>query len=711
MSEEQLSHGHTQGIEPEQPRGEPPRRPSAERRLILSRLKSSAMVFVVAVIISFGLGWISSRLLSPAASQSGPQSGGSARKSAEQAQWWTCAMHPQIRQRSPGKCPICFMDLVPVSSGEEETLGPRQIKMTREAVALAEIETAPVRRLFPTRQIRLWGRVEFDETRLATISARFPGRLDRLYVDYTGVPVRAGDHLVEIYSPELVVAQQELLQALLSLKSAPRGSPQFEMASSLLKSSEEKLRLWGILPRQIEEIKQRGVATDHVTLYAPLGGIVITKHAKEGDYVKTGDPIYTIADLSQVWVLFDAYEQDIPWLRYGQTVTFETDAFPGERFTGRIAFIQPTIAESTRTIRVRVNVDNPGQRLKPGMLARGLVEAHLAANDAVFEPALVGKWICPMHPEVVADSPGACRRCGMDLVPVEEVGYVAKSETLTPPLVIPATAPLITGKRALVYVRVPGTTEPVFESREIDLGPRVSEGYVVHSGLEEGEEVVVKGNFKVDSAVQLAGKFSMMYTPEEVPSAAAGSALSKGKTTPVSAAFHAALAPVFSQYLVVQEALARDDATRAQEGFQAILASLRSPPQERLADEEDRVWERLSKQLLQAIENLDGKEKIEAQRRAFHQLSQVLIEVIRIYGYPGETPLVLVHCPMAFEGRGADWLQKPGEIANPYFGESMLRCGEVKEQIQPLKPLGLQNQAVENGLPPRGPVGPGVHRH
>ncbi|WP_347243496.1 efflux RND transporter periplasmic adaptor subunit [Thermogutta sp.] len=665
-------------------------------------------LIAVSIVAAFGVGWGAAQLMRHQASGGHTESERNQVQGEQKIKWWTCAMHPQVRQPGPGKCPICFMDLIPVYSEEETPLTIRQIRMTREAVALAEVETAPVRRIFPTREIRLWGRIDFDETRLATISARFPGRLDRLYVDYTGVPVRLGDHLVDIYSPELVVAQQELLQAQMSLKSATPGSTQYTVASSLLRSSEEKLRLWGILPDQIEEIKQRGFATDHVTLYAPIAGIVINKHAKEGDYVKTGDPIYSIADLSQVWAVFDGYEADIPWLRYGQTVVFETDAFPGEKFSGQIAFIDPTLREATRTIRVRVNVANPGVRLKPGMLARGLVEAHLAAEDTVFEPSLAGKWICPMHPEVISDSPGKCTRCGMDLVRVESLGYVAMDEKLTPPLVIPASAPLITGKRALVYVRVPDGEEPIFESRDIVLGPRVKEGYIVHSGLKEGELVVVKGNFKVDSAVQLTGKASMMHSVDQTSEVTTTKGPEFGSAgNPVLAR---ALQSLWSPYLSIQRALSHDEPGEAVAGFAAIEATLPQLLRADLPEKERQQLAEIVPHLQAACDQARNMQDMEVLRSAFRHLSQSLIEAVKQFGHAHEKPLVVVYCPMAFSNQGAEWLQEGEEVANPYFGSRMLRCGEVKERIEPLGTKGDVNPSTRGGSQPQPPMNH-FHQH
>ncbi|NMC19551.1 MAG: DUF3347 domain-containing protein [Thermogutta sp.] len=608
---------------------------------------------------------------------------------------WTCSMHPQIRQSKPGKCPICFMDLIPVSDNETSP-GPRQLRMTPEAVALAEVETLPARRLFPVREVRLWGRIEFDETRWTTISARFPGRLDRLYVDYTGVPVRKGDHLVDIYSPELNVAQQELLRAMASLESAAPGSSAYSIAASLLKSSEEKLRLWGILPKQVAEIKARRATTDHMTIYAPQGGIVITKHAQEGDYVQTGSAIYTIADMSELWVFFDAFEADLPWVRYGQPVTFETEAYPGEKFTGQVAFIQPTLDEKMRTIRLRVNVENPAGRLKPGMLARGVIESRLADGDQVFEPDLLGKWVCPMHPDVTADGPDRCTRCGMDLVPLTELGYptAEREEKLTPPLVIPASAPLITGMRSLVYVRAAGRDEPIFESRQVVLGARVREGYVVLDGLKEGEQVVVRGNFKIDSAAQLAGRPSMMHEAGEAGMqpghhhAASTEAMAESRLATADAFprdFTVALRPVWQGYLEIQQALAGDDAAAAKAGFQGVRRALASLDASALDQDQSRHWRVLLQQMIEACDAASRTEEIEPLRAAFDSLSRAAEELIRPAGHDLPRPLVRIHCPMAFSNRGANWLQMEGDVANPYFGAKMLRCGVPEATYPPRK--------------------------
>ncbi len=426
-------------------------------------------------------------------------------------QLWTCSMHPDVILPHPGQCPKCGMTLIPLTTGEE-MVGLRRLTVTEEAKALMGVETAPVERRFVTAEIRMTGKVAFDETRQATISAWVPGRLDRLYVDYTGITVRKGDHMVLLYSPELLSTQTELLQAIAAVKNLSSSEVDIirQTAQATVTAAREKLRLLGLTAEQIADVERTGRAADHVTIYAPVGGIVVRKDALEGMYVSTGTPIYTIADLSSVWVTLDAYESDLMWLRYGQKVEFTTVSYPGETFHGTIAFIDPVLDERTRTVKVRLDVPNPDGWLKPEMFVKALVRSRIAAEGKVMDEDLAGKWICPMHPSVVRDHSGTCDICGMPLVTSESLGYVSDAAAAEKPLVIPASAVLLTGTRAVVYVEVPGMDKPTFQGQEVVLGPRAGDYYQVRSGLEEGQRVVTRGNFKIDSALQIQARPSMM---------------------------------------------------------------------------------------------------------------------------------------------------------------------------------------------------------
>ena len=444
----------------------------------------------------------------------GGDGSGAPASAADSSQEYTCAMHPEVRMPNPDDlCPICNMALIPVGADAGAALGPREVSLTPEAAALINVETLPAQRRYLERPVRMVGRIAVDETRLSHITAYMPGRLDRLYVDYTGIRVRKGDHLAEMYSPQLLVSQQELILAQQSVDAMTDSTSDAVRRTNytLLNTAKDKLRLLGLTDEQIERIASSGDVTDHITLYSPVDGVVTQRAVSEGSYVKEGERLYTVADLSRVWLMLDAYESDLAWLRYGQSVSFTVEPFGDEAFTGTVAFISPVLDEQTRTVRVRVNVDNEDGRLRPGMFARGRVNATIASNSKVVSPELTGKWVSPMHPEIIKDGPGTCDICGMPLVPIEELGYaVLGASDAEPPLVVPDSAVLRTGERGVVYVQTGTKDQPKFEGRVVQLGPAGAGFVIVTEGLSEGEQVAVRGNFMIDSALQIQAKPSMM---------------------------------------------------------------------------------------------------------------------------------------------------------------------------------------------------------
>ena len=652
---------------------------------------------------------------------------------------WTCSMHPQIRLPQPGACPICGMDLIPAAStgeaakpakkvkyacsmfcvppmdrpgkcpicgmemlpveedaGDADTAAGPTLTLSPHAQKLAEIQTQPVRRAFPEAEVRMVGKVELDETRLGYITAWVPGRLDQLYVDYTGVPVRKGDHLVYLYSPQLATAQTELLQAIAASAQLENSSITSIRATvgEDIEAARDRLRLWGLTDEQIQEIETRGTPSDHMTIYAPMGGIVIHKSAVEGMYVDTGTRIYTIADLSHLWVKLDAYESDLAWIRYGQSVTFETEAYPGETFTGKIAFIDPVLDQTTRTVKVRVNVPNADGRLKPEMFVRAIVRANVAAGGKVMDPDMAGKWICPMHPEVVTDTPDVCRVCGMPLVPAESLGYVAVDGNGEAPLVIPASAALRTGRRAVVYVAVPDSPGQ-FQGREVILGSRAGDHYVVREGLSEGEVVVTNGNFKIDSAIQILAKPSMMnpkgggpapghkhgssLATTDQPAAATESKPAAAQPLRVPASFASQLDGLLDAYFAEHYALSRDDLPAANTAARNLDAALVSVDMTALDGSAPEAWMKRAADLKSSNTAVVSASDIESARRGFALVSETLLGVVRQFGGGSGRPLYQAHCPMAFNDRGANWLQDKKLIENPYFGSAMFRCGVIKE--------------------------------
>ncbi len=636
------------------------------------------LIWVGIVLIAFISGWM--------ISGSGPEQMADTHNHEQNAvTTWTCSMHPQIQQPNAGQCPICGMDLIPVKSQNSDQVGFREIALSDRARRLANIQVAAAERKFVATEIRLVGKIKYDETRLGYITARVAGRIDHMYVDYTGITVRKGDHLVELYSPELVSTQQELIQ---TVKSAKEND--LEIMRQNAASIRERLRLWGLTREQIKTIENSNKVTDRITIYAPMGGIVVERNGLEGMYVNTGPRIYTIADLSRVWLQLDAYETDVPWLRYGQEVEFQTETFPGEIFKGKIAFIDPVLNEKTRTVKIRINVDNKQAKLKPGMFANATVKSLVAAGGKVMDPSLSGKWISPMHPEIVKNKPGNCDVCGMALVRAEELGYVSSDQIeKEAALVIPATAPLITGKRAVVYVQVPGK-DGVYEGREVVLGPRAGDYYIVKEGLHEGEIVVVNGNFKIDSAIQIFAKPSMM-NPEggvvsgghqhgsDDKSVSQSSVMDQSRTgtmpAEISTVFLGQLDAVYSDYFNIQYALSHDQLDDANQFGQNMQISLDKTDHELLKGSAHDLWMKQLGVLKNSSSAIEGAETIAESRVAFEKLSNALIMIAQKFGSSGERAILLFHCPMAFDSKGANWLQDKEGTENPYFGSKMFTCG------------------------------------
>lgn len=644
-------------------------------------------LIVLALIIGISIGRGSMPDQHDHANEAGNATESQGQQASAESQMYTCSMHPTVRLPDPdAKCPICFMDLIPVTGSNSEPGSERRITMSKSAVALAQIETTPVARFLPEAQVRLFGRMAVDETRVARLTAYFPGRLDRLFVNYVGVPVNRGDHLAEIYSPELLAAFEELRQASRAVKEMENASSLVrESTEQTLLASREKLRLFGLTETQIREVESGGMTSDRFTIYAPLGGIVTHLGQREGDYVQTGTVIATVADLSRLWLDLEAYESQLPLLRWGQSVTFTVESHPGEVFKGQVSFIEPMVDERTRTAAVRVAVENADRRLKPGMFATAIVRTKVDAHGAIVSDALAGKWVGPMHPTVVRDEPGACDICGMDLVSAESLGVVGDPTTIVVPLVVPRSAVLITGERAVVYVRVPGAEKPTFEAREVLLGSRAGDFYVVRDGLEEGDEVVTNGAFRIDSSMQIAGKASMM-SPSGGGGAMSGhehggaAAPPAGEDVRAPDSFIHALKPVYAAYFEMQESLATDDVDGYRQGARDLRTALGLVRETGLVGPSLATWRRLRAQL--NIE--DTSADIAAARVRFETVSKAVIELAHSFGHHGSQSWQLAYCPMAFDNAGAEWLQRGDELLNPYFGAEMLRCGEFRATIMPL---------------------------
>jgi Cu(I)/Ag(I) efflux system membrane fusion protein len=659
----------------------------------IPRGKAGIISLAVVAVVAFSLGLL---LSGGDNHQNGEEAAGNSTE-ASVPEVWTCSMHPQIQLPKQGKCPICGMDLIPLETGSGDDLGPRQLRMSESARQLARIQTSTVKRAFAEAEIRMVGRVAYDETRVSYITAWVPGRLDRLYADYTGVMVSPGDHMVHMYSPQLLASQEELVQARRAIDALSDSQSRvlLSTARATVEASREKLRLLGLTPEQISEVERTGETSDHLTIYAPIGGVVVSKDALEGMYVQTGSRIYTIADLSRLWILLDAYESDLPWLRYGQRVEFTSPSFPGETFDAVISFIDPIVDPKTRTVKVRAVVDNSAGRLKPDMFTSGVVRSRIDQEGHVLDLQLAGKWIGPMHPEIVKDGPGDCDICGMPLVPAEEYGYAERvSDDPAAPLLVPATAALLTGTRAVVYVELQNRDEPTYEGREVTLGPRAGDFYVVRSGLSEGESVVTNGAFKIDAELQIQAKPSMM-SPEgggapahhhggdmPTPADAAHSepaAIPVDSPLKINADAQMAFAPVYYAYLASQNAQAKDDHGSARAAF-ADLATANTSVDMSLFEGDAHIrWMALSARLDIAADAGAKASDITSARSVFGDLSRAIVDLHGSFGHGEDRELFLAHCPMALNGEGAYWLQTEDVVNNPHYGSQMLRCGSIKE--------------------------------
>ncbi len=454
-----------------------------------------------------------------------PKASGEAASSSEV---WTCSMHPQVRLPRPGSCPICGMKLIPTSKLSAKKGDGNQY---------AGLETQAIARLELFKEIQTVGKIVYNESHVEFISARMAGRVDRLYVDFAGIEVKEDDHLVDLYSPQLISAQAELIVALEASEPSRNGVERLgdRFTAMNLLASREKLRLWGLLPEQIAEIERTRKEQTHVTIYSPLTGTVIEKNVRLGQYIKEGDQLYRIAELDPIWLYLDLYEYDIAAVRYGQPVDVALEAFRGEVFRGIVTFIDPFLDEQTRTIKVRVNLKNPDGKLKAGMYASATIRVRLLANGVAAPTGLEGKFSCPMHPEVIKEQSGKCPVCKMDLILIPkgsafaDFSRDAHAEHVNP-LAIPVSAVLDTGRRQIAYR---ATQDGNYELVELQVGllatstdkaGRTTLYYPVLKGLNEGDSVVIRGGFLLDSQTQIEGRPSLLFPKGQT--GASGSAMS-----------------------------------------------------------------------------------------------------------------------------------------------------------------------------------------
>ncbi|WP_353620947.1 efflux RND transporter periplasmic adaptor subunit [Rhodopirellula sp. JC639] len=579
---------------------------------------------------------------------------------------YICPMMCTPPSTEPGRCPVCAMELVPATGGG----GGDGISITIESAArrLVGIQTAMSKTENVNRTIRTIGSIDFDESRLSTISAYIDGRLEKMFANYAGVTVNQGNDLALIYSPDLYSAQTEYIASLES-----KAASRFSISDNgMQEMAQEKLSELGMTNEQIATLRESGKPMSRIRIKSPLSGTVIEKSAVEGDYVKTGQKLYRIADLSSVWLMLDLFPDDASLVRFGQQVEAEIQSLPGEVFTGRVAFIDPVVSQQTRTVRVRVEIMNFDGKLRPGDYATARLTVPAIPTDYTYDPALANKFISPMHPQVIRDEPGDCPLCGMPLVATSQYGYSTDPLEEQRVVTVPRDAVLLAGDQGVLYVE----TEPGrFEIRRVTVGPMNDTDAVIAEGLAAGEVVATGGNFLIDSQMQLAGNPSLM-DPSKAPTYAPGP-LPLPESQPVLLAGDSAAQfdRAYDAYFELQCAMAADMAPPpvALNSLVDALARL-----EMMSDVPDQAQSRFARARRAAI-RMDGP--LETAREAFRTVSHSMLHAATVARGPKSAQqLTHYYCPMV-PGGGGDWMQPGGELANPYWGEEMLRCGEVVRDL------------------------------
>ena len=559
----------------------------------------------------------------------------------EESETWTCSMHPQIQREGPGQCPLCGMDLIPLdNSMDSEDALPNEVPMSASAMKLAEVQTYIVKMESPEKEIRLLGKVKPDERLMFSQAVHFPGRIEKLFVNFTGEKIRKGQKIASVYSAELVTAQKELFEVLKDQSTNP----------VLVEAARNKLKQWKFTNDQISDLEKSGKVQTVVDILSDYSGYVTMRLVSEGDHFREGQILFEITDLSKVWVLFEAYENDLSWIKLGDKLDIEFKSVPGVSFDGKVTFIDPFINPKTRVAYVRVELPNRKGQLKPGMFASGIITTRLPSESNV--------------------------------------------------ILVPKSAVLWTGKRAVVYVKLPNREHNSFIYREVILGEDTGDFYIIKKGLEEGEEIASNGVFKIDASAQLAGKKSMMSpTGGKVSTGhnhGGGNAenmkdmeMSEMKpeimidkaTIPV--VFKKQLGQTIKSYLSLKEKLVKDD-SNIQPEVKAIQNSLTKVDMYLVMEDAHNVWMKSLKSLNKDLRLMSYAVNITEQRAIFLTISQALSEAAQKLGVEmdGDQTLYLEFCPMADNNHGGFWLSTEKEIRNPYFGDAMLTCGEVKEEIK-----------------------------
>jgi len=565
-----------------------------------------------------------------------------------------CSMHPAQQSTDPeATCPICGMDLVPMPDDMDGQGDMPVLRLSERSEALLNIEVARAERRTVEAPMHFVGKLEPNEQKLRDVVVRADSYVETLHADYDMKQVKAGEPLAELYSPRLQAAARELLVV------RDRDGSGLSGEGKALASARGKLRRLGMGEEAVQRILDTGDVPRTYEIRSPIDGHVMNMTGREGDWLAEGERLVQVMDSSTLWLQLEAYEHQLKQLHVGQQVAVTIDAFPGETFEGEVSFISPHVHPVKRTAKVRVEVPNETGELRVGMYAKATVTASHEGDDADKAP-----------------------------------------------LVVPASAPLVTGKRAVVYVKAPDADRPAFEGRDVTLGPRVGDFYIVEDGLEAGELVVRRGAFKLDSELQIRGRPSMMSPEDEgsmghgghgeqdghdMQAAEDGGEAHEGHRAPVMDAdgespdFEASEAliergeAVLAHYLAMVASLAGNDLSSAQSAAQRALEQLKVEA----TDAAGQRWRELTSELETGLKAFVAAEDLDAARPHLRPMAEPMVDVVKHFvEAPGER-VYRARCPMAVDGEAGDWLQPHEEIRNPYKGDgnSMFHCGEVVSEL------------------------------
>jgi Cu(I)/Ag(I) efflux system membrane fusion protein len=555
--------------------------------------------------------------------------------------YYTCGMHPWVIEPKPGNCPICGMKLVPLDPAKfsgEVTISP-------EVAQNIGVRVEKVTEGSESGSIRTVATLTYDETRLVDVNLKVSGWIEKLYVSFQGAPVKRGQRLFDLYSPDLYAAEEEYLLAYRASRRAgeskTQGKGADEVRGTLLESARTKLSLFDVGKSEIAALEARGAPSRTMTIVSPQSGVIIEKQAFEGMKVTPGTTAYRIADLSHVWAMATVYEYQSQQIKVGQEATMTLSYVPGESFTGKVIYIYPYLDERTRQINVRLDFSNPKLLLKPGMYATVVFQGTQTSNR----------------------------------------------------ILVSRSAVIDTGERQVAFVAL---GQGRFEPRVVHMGEESEDGKVqILDGLKPGELVVTSGQFLIDSEARMREALARMMKGTPVGEATQGEPPShEAASTPVVGlpkAAEATLAAAIDAYLTIGKALAEDSdrnvgisARKLGEALDALVG-MPIPNKPHFWHEHTEAATAKQKAL-----DLARAPSLDETRRAFAALSNAFSKLLHTTGVPAsyqQVKLEDVHCPMYPDGdpEGSVWIQRAGAIRNPYLGKAMLTCTDWQRPLEVMK--------------------------